>query len=219
MTVWTDTLLVFVLLGDFFLLGSSRIRASIRTVAAQGFFLGFLPLLVQQGAETPRALFLFAAGIGLRGVAFPWLLFRAQRAVMVRREAEPFVGFTASLLAGTLGLVLCFWLGARLPLPRPAASVSSLVVPVAFFSIFTGLFLIVGRKTALAQVLGYLVIENGIYAFGVSQALVEPLLVEMGILLDAFAAVFVMGITIFHISREFDNIDVDRLASLKDWEP
>jgi len=219
MTVWTDTLLVFVLLGDFFLLGSSRIRASIRTVAAQGLLLGFLPLLVQEGAETPRAVFLFAVGIGLRGVAFPWLLFRAQRAVMVRREAEPFVGFTPSLLAGTLGLVLCFWLGARLPLPRPAASVSSLVVPVAFFTIFTGLFLIVGRKTALAQVLGYLVIENGIYAFGVSQALVEPLLVEMGILLDAFAAVFVMGITIFHISREFDNIDVDQLASLKDWEP
>ena len=79
-----------------------------------------------------------------------------------------------------------------------------------------GLFLIVSRKTALMQVVGYLVLENGIYIFGMALAQEEPLLVEMGILLDVFVAVFVMGIAIFHISREFDHIDVDQLTSLKD---
>ena len=58
--------------------------------------------------------------------------------------------------------------------------------------------------------------ENGIYAFGMAFAVEEPLLVEMGILLDVFVAVFVMGITIYHISREFDHIDTDRLSALKD---
>jgi hydrogenase-4 component E len=75
---------------------------------------------------------------------------------------------------------------------------------------------IVSRKKALSQVMGYLVLENGIYLFGITLGREAPLLVEMGVSLDVFVAVFVMGIIIFHISREFDHIDVDQLASLKD---
>jgi hydrogenase-4 component E len=65
-------------------------------------------------------------------------------------------------------------------------------------------------------VIGYLLMENGIYIFGIALAHDEPLLVEMGVLLDVFVAVFVMGIAIFHINRAFDHIDVDQLKSLKD---
>ena len=64
--------------------------------------------------------------------------------------------------------------------------------------------------------LGYLVFENGIYAFGVGIAYGAPALVEMGVLLDVFVAVFVMGITVFHISREFDTSTRRRLATLKE---
>jgi hydrogenase-4 component E len=64
--------------------------------------------------------------------------------------------------------------------------------------------------------LGYLVLENGIYIFGVTLVRDQPWLVETGILLDVFVAVFVMGIAIFHISREFDHMDVDQLTVLKD---
>jgi hydrogenase-4 component E len=90
-------------------------------------------------------------------------------------------------------------------------------VPVALFTSLAGLFLIVSRKKALTQVLGYLVLENGIYAFGVGVVQGTPMLVELGVLLDVFVAVFVMGITIFHINRQFDHIDTDQLATLKDW--
>jgi hydrogenase-4 component E len=78
------------------------------------------------------------------------------------------------------------------------------------------LLLIVSRRKAVTQTLGYLAMENGIYAFGLAFAVEEPLLVEMGVLLDVFVAVFVMGIAIHHISREFDHIDTDRLSALKD---
>ena len=98
----------------------------------------------------------------------------------------------------------------------PENIASPWLVPVAFFSIFAGLFLIVSRKRAVNQVLGFLVLENGIYTFGVGVAARTPLLVEVGVLLDVFVAVFVMGITIFHINREFDHIDTDRLSTLKD---
>jgi hydrogenase-4 component E len=106
------------------------------------------------------------------------------------------------------------WLGGRLPLPVPAKS--PLVVPLALFTTMVGLFAVVSRRKALTQVLGYLVMENGIYAFGLAFAHNEPLLIELGTLLDVFTAVFVMGITIFHINREFDHIDTDQLNTLRD---
>ena len=87
---------------------------------------------------------------------------------------------------------------------------------MALVTMLIGLFLIVARKTALMQVVGYLVLENGVYIFGVTLVHDEPFLVEMGILLDVFVAVFVMGIAIFHINREFDHIDADQLTLLKD---
>ena len=63
---------------------------------------------------------------------------------------------------------------------------------------------------------GYLVMENGIYLFGIAVAEEVPFLVETGILLDIFVAVFVMGIAVFHINRQFDHIDIEKLTSLKD---
>ena len=109
--------------------------------------------------------------------------------------------------------MICLWLGSRLPMPGPATS--PLIVPVVLFTIMSGLFLIVSRKKALTQVLGYLVLENGIYAFGVALVDQQPMLVELGILLDIFVAGFVMGIAIFHINREFDHIDTDKLSGLR----
>ena len=84
------------------------------------------------------------------------------------------------------------------------------------FVVLAIVLVIVGRRKAVMQALGYLAMENGIYAFGLAFAVEEPLLVEMGVLLDVFVAVFVMGIAIHHISREFDHIDTDRLSALKD---
>ena len=141
------------------------------------------------------------------------LLLRAMREAEVRREIEPYVGYSLSILLGLAALLLALWLSARLPLPL--APVSSLVVPVALFTSFVGLFVIISRKKAITQVLGYLMLENGIYTFGVGLVQGTPMLIELGVLLDVFVAVFVMGITIFHINRQFDHLDTDRLALLK----
>ena len=150
----------------------------------------------------------------LKGIVFPRLLSRAQRMADVKHEVEPIVGYSASILIGLVIVILSAWVGAAFPLPH--LPVSPVLLPTALATILSGLFLIVSRRTALTQVVGYLVLENGIYIFGAALAQEEPFLVEMGVLLDVFVAVFVMGIAIFHISREFDHIDVDQLTSLKD---
>ena len=208
-----DIVLVFLVLTNLALLGLSRLGACIRTVAVQGVALGLLPLLLDGGAVELHRMAFAAAIILLKGGVFPWMLMRTLRELNTQREVEPFVGYGKSIVLGTVAFVVCIWLGSRLPLPEPA--MSSLIVPVAFFTIMSGLFLIVSRRKALTQVLGYLVLENGIYAFGVALVDKQPVLVELGILLDVFVAVFVMGIAIFHINREFDHIDTDKLSGLR----
>lgn len=209
-----DIILILLVLTNLRLLGASRLGASIRTVAVQGILLGALALLAHHDHLTSAVLIVALGGMALKGAVFPWLLFRALRQAEVEREVEPFVGPILSLLAGVAALGASLWLAGRLPLPEP--SNSSLLVAVALFSILAGLFLIITRKKAISQVLGFLVMENGIYAFGVGLVLESPLLVELGVLLDVFVAVFVMGIIIFHISREFDHIDTHELSKLKD---
>jgi hydrogenase-4 component E len=209
-----DVVLILIVLTNLRLLGSSRLGASIRTVAVQGFLIGLLPLLAPNRDALWKILILSIGSMALKGVVFPRLLLRALREADVRREVEPFVGSVMSLLVGIVALGASFWIGQRLPLPSPTTS--ALLVPVAVSSILIGLFLIVSRKKAVSQVLGFLVLENGIFTFGVGLVQELSLLVELGVLLDVFVAVFVMGIMIFHISRAFDDLDTDRLSTLKD---
>ncbi|MGO8753212.1 MAG: hypothetical protein ACLQNE_45320 [Thermoguttaceae bacterium] len=212
MNAWSDAVMVLLILTNLRLVGSSRLTACIRTVAAQAVLLGILPLLGSPGVGI-HAIALAAASMAIKAGLLPWLLRRAAREADVRTELEPLVGFTTSLVIalGLLGVAL--YLGSRLP---PPGQSPAFLIPVALFSTMIGLFVIVSRVKAVMQALGYLAMENGIYAFGMAFAIHETLLLEMGILLDVFAAVFIMGITIHHISREFDHIDTDRLSALKD---
>jgi len=210
----TNIILVLVVLTNLKLLGSSRLGASIRVVAMQGVVLGLLPILAHTHELSWRFAALAAGSIALKGVVFPWFLSRAMREARVTREVEPYIGYVTSLLAGVVMLGVSFWLCTRLPIPETIAS--AWLAPVALFSIFAGLFLIVSRKRAVNQVLGFLVLENGVYTFGVGLAPQTSSLVEAGLLLDVFVGVLVMGIAIFHIHREFDHIETDRLSTLKD---
>lgn len=208
-----DGIMVALVLTNLFLLGSGSLTANIRVVALQGFLLGPLPVLAHPGELMPADLLMVALIVGLKGFLFPYLLMRAMREAQVRREVEPFIGPVASLLMGIAAFIVSFRLGASLPPVQEPAS--QLVMPVAFFTIMVGLLVIVSRRKALTQALGYLTMENGIFAFGIGLALKERLLVQLGVLLDLFLAVFVMGIAIYHINREFDHIDTDQLDYLK----
>ena len=209
-----EAVLALLVITDLLLLGSSRLRSCVRVVAVQGVVVSLLPLLLHGGDNAARAWVLTAGGVAVKGAIFPWVLLRVLREAGVRREVEPFVGHTLSVLVGASSLVFALWVDARLRLPATLAG-SPLTVPVGLATLLIGLFVIVSRRKAITQVLGYIVVENGIYAVGVALVGGVPLLVELGVLLDVFVAVFIMSIAAYHISREFDHIDVDQLDRLK----
>jgi hydrogenase-4 component E len=210
---WLELVTVLLFLTNLAVLGVSELGACVRSVALQGILLGFFTLFVRADALSFRLILLSILSIGLKGFVFPLLLFRGIREAGVRREVEPFVGYVTSVIAGLGMLAASLWIAAQIP--TSSTAVSSFEVPVALSMIFTGLFLVVSRRKALNQVIGYLVFESGIYMFGITVVGEIPFLVELGVLLDVFVAVFVMGIAMNHINREFDHIDADQLSSLK----
>jgi hydrogenase-4 component E len=151
---------------------------------------------------------------GLKALVIPGILLRAMRNAAIRREIEPFVGFTTSLLLGALATGLSLVFSRSLPLLDEHAE--GLIVPAAFATVLTGFLVLTTRRKAITQVVGYLTLENGIFVFGLLLVEAMPLLVEIGVLLDLFVAVFVMGIIMDHISREFSSLSTEHLTSLKE---
>lgn len=212
MTELGSLLLLLVVLTDFMVLGTSRLATAIRAVALQGLLLGLLP--VAQATEWSLHVVGLASGtIAIKAVALPWFLRWAIREASVRREMEPLVGFVMSLLLGTVAVAASFAVAPRLPLPDGGGT---LLVAVALSTVIIGLLVLTTRLKAITQVVGYLMLENGIYVFGLTQTDRVPFLLELGVLLDVFVGVFVMGIVVFHISREFDSISSARLTELRE---
>ncbi len=150
-------LLLLVVLTDFAVLGTSRLSACIRWIAFQGALLGVLSLL--EGGELGWNAILVAAGtIVVKAIALPAFLRWAIREASIRREVEPLVGYLASMLLGGAALAVAFGVAASMP----ASVRDALVVPVALVTLIIGMIVLMTRAKAITQVIGYLMLENGV---------------------------------------------------------
>ena len=193
-------------------LSSSRLQSLIRSAAAQGMVLGCLPLLL--GSKDYATPFFAFCTISVKGFLIPSLLRRALRASHINNEMDPLLGYIPSLLLGAAATLVSIACSQFLPL-RPEHT-GSLLVSGSFATLFTGFLLLIGRSKAISQVCGYLILENGIYLFGLLLVGATPLIVEAGILLDLIVAVFVIGIIMDRIQREFDSLDTRKLSELRE---
>jgi hydrogenase-4 component E len=213
MTNLLNTLLVIVLMLNLFALGTSRIVSVIRTVAAQGALLGLLPFLLHEHFSLTTILTVVPT-IALKGVVIPGIMIRALRDVKIKREVEPLIGLQPSVILGALGTVFALLFADQLPLAEQHTG--ALLVPTSIATVLSGFILLITRFKALTQVVGYLVLENGIFIFGMLLVEAMPLVVEMGVLLDLFVGIFVICIIVNQINQAFSSMDTRRLVSLKE---
>jgi hydrogenase-4 component E len=206
-----DPILIVLLLTNFFILGTANLRASIRAVAVQGVLLSLLPLQVESH-PTVRLFLLMGATMAIKGFVIPALLLKALRDVHIRHEVEPYLGFVPSLLLCAVSTALALLYSDRLPLA--VGDRGTMYVPAALATVFAGFLVLTTRRKAISQVTGYLVLENGIYVFGL--LLYQAMAVEIGVLLDLLVGIFVMGIVLNHIQREFSSLDTERLSRLRE---
>ena len=211
-----DTISMLLALTSLFLFGSSRVRISIRMVTVQGFLLGIAFLLFNWGQLSASTWIIGVSSILLKGIVLPWLLTFVLHRSRAKLEIEPYVGFGTSLFIGVLLLGFSAYVAWNLSITATSRVIPPALFTAALFLIFCGMFLIVTRKKAITQTIGYLVLENGVFATGLGIGHEFPFIVEMGVMLDIFVGVFLMGIMIFRIDKAFDHTDTHRFNELLD---
>ncbi|MGC9259000.1 MAG: hydrogenase [Phycisphaerae bacterium] len=208
-----NTPLGLVLLINLFMLGASRMRSLIYAAAAQGAILSLLPLLLEKQLDV-MVVFIALMTLVIKGLLIPQLLHKALRDAQIKREVQPLIGFLPSMLFGALGTAMAIIFARNLPATGTQAS--ALLIPASFSTVLTGFLLLTTRYKAITQVIGYLILENGIYIFGMLLLTAMPFLVELGILLDLFVGIFVVSIILNHINEAFSSMDTRRLTALKE---
>lgn len=221
-----DPFLVVVLLLNFLVLSTSKMRVLIYAVAFQGALLGALYPIAHEGiADLPnspgdnwttlvRLTLLTLAIVTIKGIVIPQILLRRLAHAEQPWDVESLIGFVPTLLIGAIGTSLIMVFANSLPLKTEQSS--SLVISASLATCFSGFLVLITRKEAAAQVLGYIVLENGIFIFGLLLIEAVPLLVEFGVVLDLFVGVFVMGIIIHHVIRAFPAASSEHLSVLKE---
>ncbi|MCQ2445155.1 MAG: hydrogenase-4 component E [Mailhella sp.] len=206
--------ILLLLITDLVMLWSGRILMLIRLSAVQGCLLAMLLLLPVNGELNAEHVFLAAAVFALKGIGFPLFLRRICHRLGIEPMVRARLGRIFPMIAGLVCMAFALWLEGRIPAAK--GLFPDMLLPVALTTLFCGLILVVGCAKALAQVIGYLVAENGIFILGIPLMTEGSVWFELSILLDVFAAIFVMAIAINHINSAFDSIDVARFRNLRD---
>ncbi len=208
-----DTILSLALLSILFSFGSSRLPSLIKMLSFQGIVVCIVPLFIGHEMGTGGLVFTIVT-TAIRGIIIPGCIFLAIKRVAIQREVQPIVGYHASIFAGLLLIVGAAF--ASHHFDAPYSSASSLLLPTAITLLGAGMFFLMARRNAIAMVIGYIMMENGIYLVGTTFSMRARLIVEFGILLDVLAGVMIMAIILQNIEQTFEDVDTARLRTLKE---
>jgi hydrogenase-4 component E len=192
-----------------------ELRSMVQLLAWQGLALAALPI-VEGLHQRDGALLAIGAGVvGLRMGLLPWLLGRAVGSQgMDRRESTPVLNTTASLLSVAVLTVMAFAISQPLVDLEPTAATRA--VPAAFAVILIAIFVMVVRRRALSQAIGFLMLDNGIAAVAFLTTAGVPTIVELGASLDVLFAVLILGVLTGRVRHLYGDTDLDQLRELRD---
>jgi hydrogenase-4 component E len=193
--------------------GLTRIHTQLWGLAVQTGLLAAIAVLHGLEEETPQYLLLAGAVLGIKALAIPGFLDWTADRIQIRRDLGSGFTPTVTLLAGTGTLAIGYFLARHV---APAHSGHPGVAGMALALLLVGMLLMLTRRLAISQVIGFLVLENGIFLYGLTQTHGMPLIVEMGVMLDVLMGVMVAGLMIFRLNRSFEHIDVTQLRGLKE---
>ncbi|NTW04754.1 MAG: hydrogenase [Peptococcaceae bacterium] len=208
-----DILIGLILVTPFLVIGSRRLVFCVKIIALQAVLLTAVSMLM--AFYTQEAEIYMVAGLTfiIKVLFIPYLLYWVIKKIKVKKDTMDFIGTKTSLILAGMLVILSFTITPQ------ALSKGDIMfgnsIPVAISLLFLGLFEIITRKQALMQVIGILMMENGLYLVGVGTTYGMPLVVELGIFLDIFVGALIMGVLTFQINRTFDSIDTNQLKNLK----
>jgi len=209
-----NLLAALILLLAFAMLAQRRILALINLFALQGLAL-FLATLV--AAVTTGQLHLyFSAGLTLvlKVLVLPWILHRLVRQLRIRGEVEALINIPTTMLVGIALVMAAF--NVALPISELAHTITRGTLGIALAVVMLAFLMMITRRKAISQVVGFLSMENGLFLAATSATYGMPMVVELGIALDVLVGVIILGVFFFQIRDQFDSLDIRHMEKLKD---
>ena len=208
----TDILLIALAMSLLYMSIANRIYTYIRVLILQGFLLFGVTFLTLTHINTINLIFLLLETVVFKAVAVPWFINYIVKRNKITREAEPYLPNFVSLIIVTLIIVSTIILSSAIV----DKNLDKTYFVVALSTLFTGLYLIVSRKKIITHVIGYIIIENGVFVLSLAVGNEMPMLVNLGIMLDIFASVLIFGVFFNKIGDVLKDPDVNLLRNLKD---
>ena len=205
-------ILIILLISLFYLSIANRMTTYINVLALQGVLLFFAAFFELKSVTTLNLILVLLETIVFKAVAVPAFLKYVLKRNHITREAEPFVPNFVSLIITTAIIGITIILSNYME----EARLDKMFFVVALSMLFSGLYIIASRRKIITHVMGYVIIENGVFILSLAVGNEMPMLLNLGIMLDIFASVLILGIFLNKIGDVFKDIDVDQLTSLKD---
>ena len=203
--------IALILVSTFMILGSTRLYSCVRAFGIQSFLLACVATGV--GISTGKIDLYIVALLTLiiKAAVIPYIFIYIIHEIKVKREIDLYVGISPSLIIGGILVVISYYLIRSISV---ITELSSFALSASMSLVSIGLFIMISRKKAIMQMLGILIMENGLFLGAISLTNGMPLLVELGIFFDVLIGVLIMGILIFRINKTFETIDTDMLKNL-----
>lgn len=208
----TNVLLIIFTISLLYLGIAHRLLTYIKILAFQGVLLFGIAFIELIQINALNLSFILLETIVFKAVVIPMFLNYVMKKNRITRDAEPFLPNFVSLILITLIIITTFILSNAID----DSQISKIFFVVAISTLFTGLYIIVTRHKIITHVMGYLIIENGVFILSLAVGNEMPMLVNLGILLDIFVSVFLLGIFVNRIGDVLKDVDVDQLKNLKD---
>lgn len=212
-----NLLAAILLLLSFAMLSQRRILSLINLFAWQGLVLSVSTFVVAYSTAQQHLYYSAALTLLLKVLVLPWLLHRLIRRLNVRWDVETLINIPATMLVGIALVIFAFNLAA--PISQLAEGITRGLIGIALASVLLSLLMMLTRRKAISQVVGFLAMENGLFFAATSATHGMPLVVELGIALDVLVATFIFGIFFFQIRETFDSLDITHMEKLKDDNP
>ena len=202
------------LLLAFAMLTQRRILSLINLFAAQGFVLVLSTLVVAFSTHQNHLYYSAMVTLALKVLLLPWIMHRLIRALNVQWDVETLIDIPATMLIGIVLVVFAFNLAD--PISQFAGTITKSTLGIATACILLAFLMMITRRKAVSQVIGFLAMENGLFFAATSATYGMPMVVELGIALDVLVATLIFGVFFFHIRETFESLDIHHLEKLKE---
>jgi len=202
------------LLLTFAMLSQRRILSLIHLFTLHGATLVASALVVAYVTNDSHLYFSAGLTFALKVLLIPWILHKLILRLNIKWDVEPLINVPATMLIGIVLVIIAFNLA--MPVAKLSSSIARGTLGIALACILLAFMMMITRSKAVPQVIGFLTMENGLFFAATAATNGMPMIVELGIALDVLVGILILGVFMFQIREQFDNLDIHNLEKLKE---